>query len=122
MPFVEWDGKSPVCLFHSDKFFFDESSIEDYCEENEIDLADLDLVICEPQYAPELEGDFFADYLPSERDDELPDELQSAIDEFNAKVKAYGTPLSWVPGKNRTSCAKESSAPEKASEARLTDN
>jgi len=36
MPFKEWDGKTPLCLFDTDTYFFSSDDIDYYCEENEI--------------------------------------------------------------------------------------
>ena len=120
MPFKEWDGETPLCLFNSDTYFWGEDDIENYCEENECNADSLELVICNPNLPRELDSEFFCDELPDDGDGDLPKELQKAIDDFNAAVKAYGKPLSWIEGKYRTSCAK--SAPEKTSEARFTDS
>lgn len=104
MPYLEWNGKTPVCIFGTDEFFFDDGEVEDYCEENEIEISDLELVICVPEYAREIDADMFSDQLPDNVD--LPDEIEDAIRNFNQALKNYGEPLSWSEGKFRTSCAK----------------
>ncbi len=30
MPFKEWDGETPLCIFKSDQYFFDEETIREY--------------------------------------------------------------------------------------------
>jgi len=101
LPFKAWDGKAPLCLYRDDVFFHDEGEIGDYCEEQSVEVESLELVICEPSKLPVLDGEFFDGVLPEVGD--LPPELQKAIDDFNVAVAAYKTPLSWEPGKFRTS-------------------
>lgn len=43
---VEWDGKSMLCVWDDDTFFSDPDEALEYCEENEINPAELRLVIC----------------------------------------------------------------------------
>lgn len=105
MPFKEWDRKAPLCIFGDDTYFFGEDDIEFYCEEHGCKEEDLELVICEPYKMPVLESDFFEDCMPDDCDADLPDVLADAIDQFNEIVQKQ-EPLSWYPGKSRTSCAK----------------
>lgn len=99
MPVVKWEKNKPVSIYKSDKYFFNYDDLISYCEENEIDLADLMIVACEPIYARLLDTDFFAECLAD--DGELPDALVKAIEDFNAKVEAYPHALSWVPTNKR---------------------
>lgn len=46
---VEWDGESIMCLRHDNKFFSDMDEVFCYCEEEEIDIKDLELMHCEKQ-------------------------------------------------------------------------
>jgi hypothetical protein len=43
---VEWDGVSMISIYHDDRFFSDIGDVYEYCEEEEIDIKDLKLVIC----------------------------------------------------------------------------
>ena len=99
LPVVEWKDGTPVNIYKTDKYFFDYDALSAYCEENEIDLSDLMLAACEPMELRTLNSDFFADCLADEQ--ELPEEIQKAIDEFNAKIAAYPHVVSWVPAKKR---------------------
>lgn len=99
MPVVDWKENAPVNIYKSDQYFFNYDDLMDYCEENEIDLADLMIVACEPIMPRTLDTDFFEDCLADH--DELPDALVKAIDEFNAKLAAYPHALSWVPTNKR---------------------
>lgn len=101
MPFLSWDGKTPLCLHGSDQYFFNEDEIETYCEENAVKASDMRLVICKPQHARIVDpADVYENDLPEEG--EVPQELQEAFDELNKKILDYVTPLCWVPGKYRT--------------------
>lgn len=100
MPYKEWDGETPLCLFGDDTYFWGEDDIFLYCEGNDYKIENLELVICEPVKLPLLEEAFFSDCLPEDSD--LPDSLIDAINEFNEVVQKH-KPLSWEPGKYRTS-------------------
>lgn len=58
-------------------------------------LADLRLVICEPNYVRRLEPDYCCDELAEDGD--VPDEVFEAMKEFNEAVACIV--LSWSPGK-----------------------
>lgn len=44
---VEWDGQSMMCERNGDRFFSDMEDVLEYCEENEIEIEDLELMHCE---------------------------------------------------------------------------
>lgn len=45
---VEWDGKTPLCLYGTDTYFFDEDEINCYLDgKEELSIKDLQLVLCE---------------------------------------------------------------------------
>ena len=98
MPRAEWDGKVMLYSETTDRFYSDLGEAEDHLDEMEerCTLADLRLVICEPNYARRLDPDDYADDMGDDGG-ELPEELLSAIEAFNASVA--GTVLSWSPGK-----------------------
>ena len=99
LPVVEWDEKTPLCIYGSDQYLCNYNEILDYCEENELRPLELMLVLCEPMELRTLDYDFFEDCLADEQ--ELPEEIKKAIDEFNAKIVAYSLVISWVPAKKR---------------------
>ena len=78
----------------ADKYFSDWGEIEDYCEEEDVTIDSLRLVICKPNYLPLLDLDYGCDDLAE--DGELPDEIVEAIAKFNAVVKEVGA-VSWLP-------------------------
>lgn len=95
-----WDGETPVCIYRGDDYFFDLESFLDWCADNDIKPEEVMLVHCEPHYASQVDESHWSDELPDEDhggDGCLPSELQDALDEFNAKIRAYKEPLSWWP-------------------------
>ncbi|OCA55176.1 hypothetical protein [Photorhabdus namnaonensis] len=92
----EWDRETPIAIFNTDQYFWDEYDLLEYCNENNISPKELRLVICEPNYPAEIDGeDYFCDDLPP--DGELPSELQGAFEILNIAIRNCG-PLSWSQG------------------------
>lgn len=100
LPFQEWDGVTPIATYDGDEYFFDIDDLEWYCEENEITPDELKLVICEPNKMREIPYDYWDDIMP-ENMEELPKEINDALETFN-KVIREAKPISWRPGKIRT--------------------
>lgn len=100
LPFEEWDGLTPLVLFRDDQYFFDEDSIEEYCEENNVKFEDLMLVICEPNNYYQINSDYWEDILPE--DDNIDPKLEEKLKELNKFIKTL-PPASWGEGKLRTS-------------------
>ena len=94
MPRAEWDGKALLYSEARDQYY---STPDDAAEDLEEDqtLADLRLVICEPNYVRQLEPDYCCDDLPEDGD--VPDDVAEAMEAFNEAVA--GIVLSWSPGK-----------------------
>jgi len=104
MPFKEWEGE-PLCLYRDDTYFFSIESLEDWAEEHEIeDLSSIQLVICEPQHAWEIEGtEHYADLLPEDTDlSDVAPLLSAALEDVNEVIREKKEILSWMPGKFRT--------------------
>ncbi|QTL40560.1 hypothetical protein ACNFJN_04445 [Xenorhabdus budapestensis] len=93
----QWDWETPLVIFDTDQYFWHQDDLYEYCDELEITPLALQLVICEPNYPNEINGeDYFHDILPE--DGELPHELQQAFDTLNAVIR-NSNPLSWSEGK-----------------------
>lgn len=99
LPFKDWDCTTPLVIYRDDRYFFDKDDILDYCDENDINPADLLLIICEPNYLRPICADYWDDELSEDQD--LPDDVQKLIDQINAFNKDHF--INWVPGKYRTS-------------------
>ncbi|MCJ7959105.1 MAG: hypothetical protein MUW57_21840 [Pseudomonas sp.] len=96
MPIKEWAGE-PLVIFDSDQYFFDEDSLRDYLIDSNIDLADLQLCICEPNMPREIDpSDVFSDDLPE--DGEIRDEQLFAAFELLNEMIRQSEPLSWSEG------------------------
>ncbi|MNJ55684.1 hypothetical protein D3C77_511920 [compost metagenome] len=96
MPRRTWGGE-PITDFDGDSYFFDEEDLRDHILNHEIDLADLKLVFCTPNYPSEIDpNDHFMDDLPE--DGEInDDQLLAAFDLVNEMIRK-SPPLSWSPG------------------------
>lgn len=94
----DWDEKGPVYSDALDCFFDSWDEINDAADENEIEVEDLRLLICEPVFAREIEPeDYYHDLLPD--DGSLPAEIEEAFKTLNNAIRDCKTPLSWEPGK-----------------------
>ena len=94
-PRAEWNGSDLLYSYALDEYFPDLSEAQDRLEEGQT-LADLMLVICEPNYVPRLDDDYCCDQMSGDSDD-LPVAVIHAMDAFNRAVA--GIVLSWSPGK-----------------------
>lgn len=94
-----WDGISLIYSKSTDRYFNDPEEVYEYAEGEETDPDEMRLFLCTPNYAWEIDSSIYEDIIPSDDEGELPDELQKAMDAFNAAVKAYGKPVSWEPSK-----------------------
>ena len=110
MPFQEWDGDTPICLIDADEdqYFFSEDDLLAYCEDHECEPEGLMLVFCEENRMTYVDSDYWSDIWPSDRETEdvLSKELITKLDELNEIIKNH-RPLSYSPGKIRTSYSKE---------------
>ncbi|MBI6975702.1 hypothetical protein JET74_09700 [Pseudomonas lactis] len=96
MPIKEWSGE-PLVIFDGDQYFFDEDSLRDFLVDSDIDLADLQLCICEPNMPREVDpSNVFIDDLPE--DGEIRDQqLVAALELLNEMIR-QSEPLSWSEG------------------------
>jgi len=88
-------------LIYSDavqKYFSSWDEVKEYCDEEEIEVGALRLLICDEQYLPLLADDYGCDELAD--DGELPDAAIEAIEKFNEAIRNVGA-VSWYPGKFR---------------------
>ena len=97
-PSKKWDGKGMIYSASFQQYFSEIEEAEEFALENNCEIEELILYICEPISGRLIDEDFFCDELPEDGD--LPSELQEAMEEFNDAVAAYGT-LSWTPGEYR---------------------
>ncbi len=101
MPLVEWDGKTPLCIWGDDTYFFGEDDIEQYCEDNEIEKDQLRLELCKPTSFGEINiGEIFQDDL--HEDWEADGVLAELEDKLNAYLKTAST-NTWTGSGKRVS-------------------
>lgn len=98
-PRAKWDGKAMLYSETLDMFFDSPEDAMDYGymteDGNHMPLEDMRLVICEPDYAGQIDSDYWEDQLPE--DGEIPSDLEEALEVFNRAIS--GILLSWQPGK-----------------------
>lgn len=95
MPKRVWGGEV-ITEYDGDQYFFDEEDLRDYLIEHEIDLGDLKLVFCTPNYARQIDpNDHFCDDLPE--DGEVNDDQLLAAFELLNEMISKCPPLSWSP-------------------------
>lgn len=83
----------PLCVFDSDRYFFDLDDLRDWLEEHELNPEGVRLVQCEPVHAQPIDPyDHFIDDLPE--DGEVPDALREAFEALNTAI-AKCEPLGW---------------------------
>lgn len=100
LPRRPWDGTTPICIMHSDTFFFGEEDLADYCDVHGVQPNDLLLVHCRPSKPREIDAaDYFCDELPEDGDESsLPQDIIDAVDALNEAIRKC-PPLSWYEGK-----------------------
>ena len=105
LAYEKWDGKTPMALYDSDEYFYDEYDVDCYCEENDCDIGDLMLVLCVSQTVHELEMvDIYNDILPEDGDESsFPQDVVDAFDNLNKVISENKEPVSWWAGNIRTS-------------------
>jgi hypothetical protein len=81
LPSKKWAGE-PLVIFGSDEYFFDEERVMDYVRECD---GDPMLMICEPNYARQIE-DYGVDELP---EDMYIDDIDPALAKLIANVNEY---------------------------------
>lgn len=86
---VEWDGETPLAIYDDDVYFFDYESIEEYCEENEVIMSELMLVVCNKSTFRTLDYDYFMD--DTHEDWEPSTEFETKVKEFNEWLEQQDT-------------------------------
>lgn len=98
LPLVEWDGESALSLWDDDQYFFSIDEIQDYCEEHELKISDLKLVLCEMSSFTQIDFDLFVD--ETHEDWEPSDEMIKKVNEFNSFLEIEST-NTWFPANKR---------------------
>jgi hypothetical protein len=93
-PVEKWDGVTPVVLYNTDRFFFNEDILDFVADSDLAKDAELRICKCYPHNLSLISDDHWCDDLPDGGDAELPEEVQNAVDALNEAIKAAG-PVSW---------------------------
>lgn len=105
MEFKEWDGLTPLVIYDSDTYFFNEGQVNDYFYEYYGEYGETEsirLVICEPNYLREVEEDYWEEVIPQDWDLKDCDvEIAEKLKELN-KIIRESRPCSWREGKYKT--------------------
>ena len=102
-----WDGKTPVAIHETDEFFFSISDLFDHLCDHEIQLADVQIVHCKPQYPNQIDpGYYYQDDLPDGDSGFLSAALIDAFDKLNEVIKKEG-PLCWYQDKFKVEFSSE---------------
>lgn len=96
LPKQEWDRETPLYSDAVGKYFFGEQDLLDHLYDENVTAESLRLVICTPNYASQIDPDYWHDDLPEEGD--LPDEMAEALEALNEVIRKQ-PPVSWSPGK-----------------------
>ena len=99
----EWDEETPLCIYNDDTFFFDYDGISCFAEDNNLKIEDLQLVICEPCIAKEIDfDDYYYDDLPQDMNlGEVNSSFKEKFDELNKYISDNKIILSWWQGSYR---------------------
>jgi hypothetical protein len=83
LPEVPWDGETPLCLFDDDQYFFSIEDLDDYLEENKMEIEDVQVVICEKADKPYFSiTDFLCDYMPEDEDVDDAEEIDKIVNDW----------------------------------------
>ncbi|HDI3289750.1 TPA: hypothetical protein PMD71_002816 [Vibrio cholerae] len=109
MPIIEWDGSDMLYDQNTDKYFSDIEDIHEHYELEGMDVKEAMIIVCKPNYAREIESDYWCDDLPQdmsfEENSAVDDETLDLLNKLNAKLKK--TVLSYSPGNKRINILSE---------------
>lgn len=94
-PTASWDGVAMIYSERDDAYFESPEDARFANFETGDSFESMRLVICEPNYVPQIDADYFRDELPE--DGEIPAAVIAAANAFNEAVA--GIILSWTPGR-----------------------
>lgn len=100
---VKWDRQTPLAIYMSDYYFFDEEDLYEYCNYNEVYPSSLRLVLCKPIIGRLPDSDWWHEDLPEDTD--LPKPVQEAVDALCEALKANS--LGWIATNKRLDALKE---------------
>lgn len=105
-PHMAWDGEVALYADAIDKYFFDESDLRDFLEEEGITTKEavekLRLYCCTPgQYTEVYPEDIWEDLTPDDGELILPPALEEAFDALNRVIREHRNNTGmWFPGED----------------------
>lgn len=96
---TNWNGEDALNLYNDDQYFLNLEDIIEYCDENEIDPVNLNLVICYQTSFSAIDWETIEQDQTHE-DWEPSDEFKSKVDEFNKWLTSQST-NTWMPSNKR---------------------
>lgn len=96
-PVKEWDGKNPLFSNSVDRWYFEgiEEVLEDLDSLELDNIIDLQLLLSEPVYYPELDLANFLDDAPEDLN--IPNSVIQAVETFNNTISNIKEPMYWKP-------------------------
>lgn len=85
LPHQYWDGKTAICTWDGDKYFFDEGELMDWLDENELNGSDVHLVFCESIEYRQIEYGYWGE--DAHEDWEPPKKLVEAVERLNKVIR-----------------------------------
>lgn len=103
LKFKEWDEVTPLNIYMTDKYFFNKDEVYYYMNDEEVEMDELELVICDPNYLSPIDEDIWEDVLPEDMDlkDVTNKEFLIKLSELNDMINEH-EPVSWNGGNYRT--------------------
>lgn len=92
-------GDGPFYMYRDDRYFWSLQDVYDYCYDEDIKPSDLMLVLAEPEYAREVDEDYWSDDLPE--DGELPSDIAEALEALNKVIRERKEPICWHASNKR---------------------
>lgn len=100
LPEVEWDGETPLVLHDDDTYFFSADDLQEYLDEHELTLEQVQLVVAVKEEPPQFDmSDHLTDYLPDGMDHDGDTKINAVVNRWIEKH----VPDVWVPGETRPS-------------------
>ena len=100
-PRKAWDGEAMLFSERTGAYYrdMDDVQLEIDCTDEPVTIADMMLVICDPNHGRPLTGDYFeGEFAEDEDESSLPTDVWAAMEAFNEAISEM-QPLSWSPGK-----------------------
>jgi len=100
-PYKEYNGE-PLYSDYLDEYFIDVDTFNYHCYDNELDVNDMRIIICEYNYCTEIDPIDYYQVIMAEESEYLPVQIMEAFNELNRIISGCKEYISYSPGKYRT--------------------